>query len=627
MRYFLLFIGLSFFPIAQAQSLKDSTIVNDLNKQVMDLVYTNTAKAKQLCIKAIALSRKINYKKGEASANSRLGIAYDVEGAYDSAIAYYRIAYGINKKIGNKKGQGAALSNIGLVYLNMNDYANAISHLRSAIKPLEDAREHEYLGNCYNNIGLMYLELDNYNRAMEHFEQAQREYAKSGNTGQTAYVISNIAMLMSERNAFDSSILYEQMAIKYYERDSDYYNLAKSYNNIGVDYTRMNKHQEAIANYLISIKYALMYNSKGGLADTYANLATEYSLIGNFKLSEKYAAEAFALLPFIKSPKIKADLFFLSARIKVRQGDYKSASKYFMDAKWLKDSIFKREAAELLTKSEIRFGLERKENENRQLQSKNRIQQLELRNTQNEIENRTTFIIVVMVLSILIIVLLVLYLRRRLLLQKIIDENKNREEQHLQRLRISHELHDNVGAQLSYIVSNLDMQVQQHPEDNRLKALSDMSKQAIITLRETVWALNNESISVTDFADKFKQYTTKILNFNHNITCTFEEQFKEALILQPVQALNLFRICQEAFSNAIHHSKASIVRIQFTNSGHDIFTIKIQDNGIGFDKEEAALKGHFGLSSMSSRSQELGAEFIINSVKDEGTQVALTLKK
>ena len=627
MKHFLTLLALCLSLPAHAQSLKDSTIVNDLNKQVMDLVYTNTAKAKQLCFKAIALSRKINYKKGEASANSRLGIAYDVEGNYDSAISYYRIAYGINKKIGNKKGQGAALSNIGLVYLNMNDYANAISHLRSAIKPLEEAREHEYLGNCYNNIGLLYLELDNYNRAMEHFEQAQREYLKSGNTGQTAYVISNIAMVLSERNAFDSSILYEQMAIKYYERDSDFYNLAKSYNNIGVDYTRMNKHQEAIASYLMSVKYALMYNSKGGLADTYANLATEYSLIGDFKLSEQYAAEAFALLPFIKSPKIKADLFFLCAKIKVRQGDYKSASKYFMDAKWLKDSIFKREAAEMLTKSEIRFGLERKENENRQLQSKNRIQELELRNTQNEIENRTTFILVVMVLSVLIIVLLILYLRRRLLLQKFIDDNKNREEQHQQRLRISHELHDNVGAQLSYIVSNLDMQVQQHPDDKRLKALSDMSKQAIITLRETVWALNNESISVTDFADKFKQYTAKILNFNQDITCTFEEQFKEALILQPVQALNLFRICQEAFSNAVHHSKASIVRIQFTNSGHDIFTIQIQDNGIGFDKEEAALKGHYGLSTMSSRAQELGAEFILNSIKGEGTQVVLTLKK
>jgi hypothetical protein len=82
-------------------------------------------------------------------------------------------------------------------------------------------------------------------------------------------------------------------------------------------------------------------------------------------------------MPYIKSPKIKADLLFLCGRIKVRQGDYKSATKYLMDAKWLKDSIFKKEAAELLTKSEIRYGLERKENENKQLHAQNRIQQLE----------------------------------------------------------------------------------------------------------------------------------------------------------------------------------------------------------------------------------------------------------
>ncbi|MFM6983897.1 MAG: tetratricopeptide repeat protein [Chitinophagaceae bacterium] len=624
--YIFIFLLLLCFPL-RGQTLKDSSTVNDLNKQVMELVYTNTSKAKALCFKSMTLAKNIGFKKGEASANSRLGIVYDVEGNYDSAIHYYRIAYGINKKIGNKKGQGAALSNIGLVYLNMNDYGNAISNLRAAIKPLEEAREHEYLGNCYNNIGLMYTELDNYQRAMDNFRLAKKEYFKSGNTNQMAYVISNIAMVLSEKNEFDSAILYEHKAIPYFEKDSDYYNLAKCYNNIGVDYSRMNNHQKAIDNYLISVKYALLYNSKGGLADTYANLATEFSLIGDFKQSEKYASEAFALLPHIKSPKIKADLFFLCGRIKIRQGDYKSATKYLMDAKWLKDSIFKKEAAELLTKSEIRFGLERKENENKQLQTQNRIQQLELRNTENEIESRKTFNIVVIVLSSLIILLLVLYLRRRLMLQRLIDENKSKAEQQEQRIRISHELHDNVGAQLSYIVSNLDVMSQQHPEDKRLNSLSDMSKQAIVTLRETVWALNNESISVTDFADKFKQYTSKILNFNQDVTCTFEEQFQDQLILQPIQALNLFRICQEAFSNAIHHAHASIIRVQFSNSGNDIFTVSIQDNGIGFDQEEAALKGHYGLNSMRSRAKEMGAHFVINSVKNEGTQVIFTLDK
>jgi signal transduction histidine kinase len=623
----ILIAALSIFLNIRGQTLKDSAQVNSLNKQVMEIVYSNTAKAKDLCFRSITLAKSINFKKGEASANSRLGIAYDVEGQYDSAIYYYRIAYGINKKIGNKKGQGAALSNIGLVYLNINDYANAITNLRAAIKPLEEAREHEYLGNCYNNIGLMYTELDNYQRAMDNFNLAQKEYATAGNTRQMAYVISNIAMILSEKHQYDSAIMYEHKAIPYFEKDSDYYNLAKCYNNIGVDYTRMNDNKNAEKSYLTSIKYASMYNSKGGLADTYANLATVYSVMGDFKQSEVYASKAFELLPYLKSPKIKADLLFLCGRIKIRQGDYKSATKYLMDSKSLKDSIFKKEAAELLTKSEIRYGLERKENENKQLHAQNRIQQLELRNTENEIESRKTFNVVVIALSALIIVLLVLYLRRRLVLQKLLDDNKNRAELQEQRIGISHELHDNVGAQLSYIVSNLEVMLQKHPEDKRLNSLSDMSKQAIITLRETVWALNNESISVTDFADKFKQYTAKILHYNQDTTCTFEEQFQDNLILQPVQALNLFRICQEAFSNSIHHSNASIIRVQFSNSGSDVFTVSIQDNGIGFDQEEAALKGHYGLSSMRSRARDLGAEFTINSVKDEGTQVIFTLKK
>ncbi len=613
--------------LIHAQNLKDSTIVLDLNKRVMNIVYSNPNEGKALAFQSMQLAKKIGFKKGEASAYSRLGIVYDVEGNYDSAIYYYNLSLNINKKIGNKKGIGAAYCNIGLVQFNMNDYSNAIVNLRAAIKPLEEAKEHEFLGNCYNNIGLLYLDLDNYSRATENFKLAQKEYFIANNTSQMAYVISNQAMVLSEMDQLDSAIMCELKAIKYFEQDSDYYNLAKSYNNIGIDYAKLKQYDESIKYLLLSIQYALKCNSKSGLADTYVNLATMYSKIDKQKESDFYVDKASELFPYIKSKKVKSDLYFLSAKISMRKGDYKVAANYLVISRNLKDSIFKSEIADLLTKSEIKFGLERKENENKQLQAQNRIQQLELRNTSNEIELRKTFNIVVIILSILIILLLVLYLRRRLIAQKLLDEAKSKSEQQAQRVLISHELHDNVGAQLSYIVSNLEVLQNSNPDDKRIQSLSDMSKQAIITLRETVWALNNESISVIDFADKFKQYTSKILNFNPNIHCHFDENFKENIILQPIQALNLFRICQEAFSNAIHHSKANEIRIQFSNTDDRAFIVSIADNGIGFDQSEAELKGHYGLISMRTRAQELGAHFYINSVKGEGTKVSFELKK
>lgn len=611
----------------KAQGLSDSVKVNELNKKVMETVYNNTSKAKALGFQSLNLAREIGFKKGEGVALSRIGIAYDVESNFDSAIYYYNQSLKIHKAIGYKKGQGGALCNLGLAYLNKNDYPSALKNLQDAIKPLTEIKEHEYLGNCYNNIALIFLEMDNYTRALSYFNLAENEYKQANNTYQMAKIYGNISMVMSENGKYDSSILLEEKAIKLFEKDSDYFHLAKSYNNIGIDYTMLKDYEKAKISYLKSIEYSKACNGKTGLADTYFNLATIYSLLQQYKESEYYAQLAMDMLPVIKSRKIKSDLFYLYARIKMRQGDYKAACKLFIDAKWQKDSFFKIESAELISKAETRFGLEIKENENRQLLQKNKIQELELRNTSNEVKYRKRINNLIIILSVIIIGLILLYLRRRLILQKLIAENRLKAEQQTQRVQISHELHDNVGAQLSYIVSNLDVLSQQHPEDKRIHSVSDMSKQAIVTLRETVWALNNESISITDFADKFKQYTSKILDFNPDISCTFKEVIEKESILQPIQALNLFRICQEAFSNAVHHSRAKNIVIEFTNNDKILLNVKISDDGIGFDQEEAAMKGHYGLLTMRTRAEELGATFIINSEKAKGTQIEFILDK
>ncbi|MCC6817742.1 MAG: tetratricopeptide repeat protein [Bacteroidia bacterium] len=623
--YFTLLTFILVFQKANALSLKDSTTVNTLNKTALDTVYTSTNAAKKIGFEALALAQKIGFIKGEAVAYSRIGISYDVESNFDSAIYYFNKALIISNKINYKMGKGSAMCNMGLAYLNKNDYPNALYYLQSAIKPLSEIRKHEYVGNCYNNIGLMYMEMDNYKKATEYYALAENEYTIANNEYMKANVIGNMSMVYSEMGYYDTSITLELKAISYYIKTNDYYNVSKSYNNIGIDYLHLKNFEKAAENFLISIEYSSKLNNYSGKADTYANLATAYSVMGQHELSEKYAKIALDMLPMIKSRKIKSDLFFLYGRMKMRQGDYKSAYKYLFDAKWLKDSFFKIETADIISKAEIRFGLERKQIENQRLLQTNKIQQLELKNRASEVVYRKRITNLIIIASILAIVLLFIFLKRRLQVQRLIAENRLKAEQQSQRVHISHELHDNVGAQLSYIVSNLDLLRNLHPDDKRLESVSDMSKQAIITLRETVWALNNETISLTDFADKFKQYTSKILSFNSDIICQFKESLSKDSLLQPIQALNLFRICQEAFSNSIHHSKAQLIHVEFANSESTFFEVKITDNGIGFDTEEAKNKGHYGLITMKSRAEELGANFSILSTKNEGTTIQFTL--
>lgn len=621
--FILFYICISSISPAYSYTIKDSTLVLSLNKEAFNLAYNKTQDAKSKGFMALNISKSINYKFGEAQACSRLGIIYDVEGLYDSALYFHKLSLEINRKSKNKKSEGAALCNIGLIHLNLNQYYEALQFLHAAIKPLEEVNEYMFLGNCYNNIGMLYTELDNYSRAIYNYEQAIYNYDKMNNVYQKAKALSNLSMLLSDLEKYDSSEILALEAIKIFESEEDYYSLAKNYNNLAILYIETNRRELVEEAFLKSADYAKKAGHIAGLADTYINLAMYYIREGNIKLSNEYTKMAYEMTEKIQSPKIKADIFYQYARICAREGKYQLSTKLFIQSKILKDSIFKSEIASKIASQESRFGLERKDNENKQLKQKNRIQELEIINKQNEIRSRQYLIAGLITLSLIALLFTSIYLRRRYTIQRLIDENKHREEKQKQRVHISHELHDNVGAQLSYIVSNLGILEVQDPQNSRIQSLSEMSKQAIVTLRETVWALIHESINLTSFADKFKQYINKHLEFNDTISCTFEENIEVDMVLQPMQALNLFRIGQEAFSNAVKHSGAAKINVELSSDKSGNIVLKITDNGIGFDQDEAKKKGHFGLDSMQVRADEMSAKISITSKQDKGSMVSI----
>ncbi len=154
-----------------------------------------------------------------------------------------------------------------------------------------------------------------------------------------------------------------------------------------------------------------------------------------------------------------------------------------------------------------------------------------------------------------------------------------------------------------------------------------MSKQAISTLRETVWALNNEHISIESFADKFKAYARKMSDLSEGIRLEFKEEIAHDCILMPNTALHLFRICQEGFSNALKHANCSVISIYIGSDAGSLLVFRLADNGAGFDPEEARRKGHYGLENMAHRAAEVGASYKLSTEKGKGTQIELVLPK
>jgi signal transduction histidine kinase len=97
-------------------------------------------------------------------------------------------------------------------------------------------------------------------------------------------------------------------------------------------------------------------------------------------------------------------------------------------------------------------------------------------------------------------------------------------------------------------------------------------------------------------------------------------------LLNPEAQMQLFRILQEAFSNARKHAEMDRMRASFElEDGH--LCMRIQDNGKGFDPDRAlaAESAHFGLRFMRERAEQLGGILLVNSAPGEGTCVVVTV--
>jgi signal transduction histidine kinase len=94
--------------------------------------------------------------------------------------------------------------------------------------------------------------------------------------------------------------------------------------------------------------------------------------------------------------------------------------------------------------------------------------------------------------------------------------------------------------------------------------------------------------------------------------------------LRPVIREVVYRIGREALTNAFRHSRASKVEVVLQYSAK-VLRMVVRDNGAGIDDQvvRAGREGHWGLSGMRERAEEIGAKLRVLSSAGAGTEVEL----
>ena len=275
--------------------------------------------------------------------------------------------------------------------------------------------------------------------------------------------------------------------------------------------------------------------------------------------------------------------------------------------------MLKTEQGEAIDELTVRYETEKKEQEIALLTQRNKIQQLGIGQ-----RNLFLFIAILLVLGTLI-TLWQFYrtkkvkeeqLRREAALQVKLLQLEARNTLQNDRLRISRDLHDNIGANLTFIQTSID---ESTPENFEWQDVKDLVDGTIKELRRTVWLINKPSVRLDEWLVKLREYyrTVKKVTIETDVE-------NEALVLSSKQATLVSRIIQEAVNNSLKHSEANSIIIAIRSDKADM-EISIADNGTGFEKL-SVLPG-FGLGNMQQNAVELNGNLVIESSPDNGTRI------
>jgi signal transduction histidine kinase len=524
----------------------------------------------------------------------------------DSADYYYAISQPKMEKLKDWKlyfnsvdARANTLEDRGLFKLSVQELKEGISKSIALSTTQYTAMLYPRLAYSYHDMGL-------YEEGVAIGKQAIDFLATTDYTKDLMSAINAVAINFDDWGKYDSALYYHYLNVDLGLEHTTANSAASTFNNIGNTYMKMDQLDSAEHYFIKSLEISKRTRRTNLLATVLTNLGDislrkeNLNQAKYFLDSAVYYAESDLMAPLEK----RRDVYLVLSKYYKKKGDMSNAFNYQSQYYVYRDSMHNLEQIE--------------EIKNLQLKAATAENEKKLAQADAQLKSRNLWIIAISGLLILTIILLRQFYLKRL---QVAQEAKLKLQE--ERLRISRDLHDNIGAELTYISSVIDQRVfgLKDPEAKKeYEVLSTSSRNAMTQLRETIWAIKTDEITINKFRNKLNELSQKY-TAGLGLTIAIRNSGEDYLIA-PAKVINLFRVCQEAINNAIKHSGSSQILIDINAEDYNL-NLSISDNGKGFDL--AHTKTGYGLQNMRERVEEIGGTFYIASSQQSGTHIQIKM--
>jgi len=227
------------------------------------------------------------------------------------------------------------------------------------------------------------------------------------------------------------------------------------------------------------------------------------------------------------------------------------------------------------------------------------------------------------VAAIVLIVLVTRSIAQRKLKARLAELEKIKEIDK-ERLRISREMHDDIGAGLTQItlMSEMAKNKTMHADSKELQDIALTSRRLVSNMNEIIWSLNAEGRTLEHLFAYLRENLNKLLEYSGiEYSISFPEQVPD-ITLSNEQRRNLLLIVKEAANNAVKYSKGSNIRISAALAD-GCLSFTIADDGVGFNILQQQAGN--GLNNLKKRAADLAGQLEITSAAQKGTTVCVSI--
>lgn len=563
-----------------ARELKDTTAIASALNSISEtyLNFGDFDKAEQLTLEELPYARAITQTKNLLGALTRLGTINYRRGKFDEALTYQLEVQREAEKIQKPEIIGVASLNLGLTYMDLKRHDEAMQYYRVALEAFEKINFAAGIGACYVNIAETLYNQKKYGEAEAAAFKGEAILKTSGNNLHLCYIYSVLGKLYRDTGQPKERLEYQQKALDLARENQDDYMVCYNQANLGHTYLESGDLVKAKTFLDEALRHAEKVGQKSVILETYAHLRDWHLLQKNFDEARRY------------------DEKFTSGM----------------------DSVFNAKMAEKVADSQTKYETEKKEAEIK-------TQRLELFRQQTLIYGLLGGLLALIVLGYLF------YNRYRLRKKAELDAAIIREQQlglnavieaqEAERKRIAQELHDSIAQEMAAI--RMGFSVLQHKmasaspqEAERIGELAQQLDQSCTEVRSLSHVMMPPALEAQGLAPSLELLLRN--TFQHASVNYEFEQGPVPENLDEKTKLGLYRIAQELLNNILKHAGASKVVLMLYAAGNHLI-LSVEDDGKGFDFEQARKKGTMGLLNILSRVGTLGGTFRAEPAGSQGT--------